>query len=509
MTESRLPPCGRDASDAERLQLLIDSVKDYALVTFDTGNRIVSWNAGAERLLGYNEGEIVGQLGSIFFTPEDQANGEVERELHTAAREGRSEDERWHVRKDGSRFWGSGAMYPLRDDPGRTRGYGKIFRDDTLRREMEHALKSQEEQFRLVVENVREYALFHLGPDGRVSGWNPGASRIFGYEPHEIVGEPVHRLFTPEDVESGYVDNELRRTLTQGGVEEARWVVAKGGTRFFARWITNPILDETGQLRGFVKVLQDETERKREQEERSAADAQRQALLESEVAIRTEALDRTKNELRRLAASLLTAQEDERRRIARELHDDFSQRLAGLDIRVTDVRKELPEDAIAAKKRLEELRDDIRLLSTDVRSLSHRLHPSVLDDLGLAVALRTLVKDWEGVLVFRITENVPEDIPREVSYAIYRIAQEALRNVQKHARGTSVTVTLSMTSGRLRLVIEDRGPGFDLGDRAADRGLGLVSMQERALLVAGQLVIDSKIGRGTRIDVQVPLVENV
>lgn len=497
-------------SDAERLRLLIDNLKDYALVTFDTQNRIVSWNIGAERLLGYTEQEAIGRSGDIFFTSGDTTKGEVERELQTAAREGRSQDERWHRRKDNSLFWGSGLMYALRDDAGQLRGYVKIFRDATDRRNIELAMKEREEQLRLLVHNVRDYALIQLDANGCVSAWNPGAVQMFGYGVDEIIGKPLDRLFTSEDVESGYLDKELRRTVAQGGVEDERWLVRKDGTRLFARWITNAMLDDSGRLRGFVKVLHDETERKQQQELREHRQAQQTALLKSEVANRTEALDRTKDELRRLAASLLTAQEEERARIARELHDDISQRLARLELLIAGIRDDIGPEASVIKGDLAHLSDEIGELSKDVRNLSHGLHPSMLDELGLAVAVRALVESfassWPHSVTFEM-HDVPEDIPAEASYALYRIAQEALRNVQKHAPGATVKVALSAASRELHLTIADSGPGFDQGGRPTERGLGLLSMHERALLAGGRLAIDSRPGSGTRIDVRVPLTK--
>jgi PAS domain S-box-containing protein len=138
-----------------------------------------------------------------------------------------------------------------------------------------------------------------------VSGWNPGAERLFGYSEDEIVGQPLARLFTPEDAEQRRPENELVRTLAEGHAEDERWVVRKDGSRFFARWITNPVYDENGKLRGFAKVLHDETERKRVEEERQRMQERQRALMAAEVHSATAALDRTREELRALAANLM------------------------------------------------------------------------------------------------------------------------------------------------------------------------------------------------------------
>jgi signal transduction histidine kinase len=200
-------------------------------------------------------------------------------------------------------------------------------------------------------------------------------------------------------------------------------------------------------------------------------------------------------------------QEEERRRIARELHDDLSQRIALLDFEVQHLRQELPQDLTAgATERLSNLRLQISALADDVRKLSHRLHPSILEDMGVEAALRSVVRDFaqghEVAVRFR-AEALSRPVPLDVATALYRVAQEALRNAVRHARDAHIEVSLSEAEGELRLTIEDDGPGFDLNVAREKRGLGLVSMQERARLVGGQFALLSAPGRGTKIVVTV------
>jgi len=143
---------GREEPDEEHLRLLFEAVTDYAIFTTDPPGCVVTWNTGAQRILGYEEAEILGQNASIFFTPEDIRLGEPERELRTAATKGRAEDERWHLRKDGSRFWASGVVTPLHDEVGRHRGFGKVMRDITERKRMEDELIASEARFRSIAE---------------------------------------------------------------------------------------------------------------------------------------------------------------------------------------------------------------------------------------------------------------------------------------------------------------------------------------------------------------------
>ena len=491
----------------DQFRLFVESITDYAFILMDENNCITGWNTGAERLTGYTEAEALAQSASIIFTPEDRQKGEDERELMVAVREGRAEDERWHMRKDGTQFWGSGVMTALRNGEGKVIGFAKVMRDLTARRIAEQALRESEERFRLFVENVRAYALFQVDPEGRISGWNAGAERFFGYRAEEIVGQPVARLFSPEDAEQGEPEKELTRSLAQGHVEDERWMVRKDGSRFFARWVTNPVYDENRQLRGFAKVLEDATERRQIEEQRERLQQRERELMNEQVRSTVEALDRTKDELRALAASLLTAQEDERRRISRDLHDDIAQRLGMLQLQVEQLRRTLPpEIAGLVDASLATFQTTVATVGTDVRHMSHRLHPSILEDLGIEEALRSLIsiQRTNGMPIEFITSGFPRSVLLPVATALYRVTQEALHNVVKHAAGAPATVTLSYTESGVRLSIRDEGPGFDREAVRKKKGLGLVSMQERVKLIEGEVVIDSAPGQGTELHINIP-----
>jgi two-component system CheB/CheR fusion protein len=231
--------------------------------------------------------------------------------------------------------------------------------------------------------------------------------------------------------------------------------------------------------------------------------------LASEVEVTTQALGRSQEELRALTASLFTSQEEERRRIARELHDDISQRLAVIEIDGDRVERNIPTEAASAKEGIQQIRARIAKLSEDVRMISHRIHPSVLEDLGLKAALRTLAEEFgerEKTIATFSSENVPDDLPLAVSTALYRITQEALRNVAKHSGRTHTRVSLKGLPGAIQLQVADFGNGFDLESRR--HGLGLVSMEERARHIGATLQIQSALGEGTKVTVTVPVRED-
>lgn len=197
-------------------------------------------------------------------------------------------------------------------------------------------------------------------------------------------------------------------------------------------------------------------------------------------------------------------QEDERQRVARELHDDISQRLSRIEILCARAEQ---NDG----QKLSSIRAEVQSLNTDVREISHRLHPAILNDLGLSAALKALVEDFhekEGMPATWSEVGSPEKLPQSASTALYRICQEALRNVRKHAGETHVKVTLESEDDSVRMRIRDFGIGFDQDTEYPTRGLGLISMEERARIAGGTFSISSSLGNGTTIDVFVPVKEH-
>jgi two-component system, chemotaxis family, CheB/CheR fusion protein len=254
-------------------------------------------------------------------------------------------------------------------------------------------------------------------------------------------------------------------------------------------------------LRALLITLDDITDRKQ-----AELLLQRESeRLASQVKTTKEQLQRTQEELRSLTANLFTSHEEERRRVARELHDDVSQQLAMLANDLEQLRQNIPSTEAEMRTRLEAVRESAAAASDELRRISHALHPSILEDLGLPVALRSLVTEFgerEGMPGNFTHRNVPDALAPEVVVSLYRITQEALRNVAKHAGRTHVRVSLIGKNSALRLTIRDLGEGFDPSET---RGLGLISMEERTRLVGGSFRISSALGEGTTVQVQVPL----
>jgi PAS domain S-box-containing protein len=260
----------------ERFRLLVDSVVDYAIFMLDPDGFVATWNPGAERIKGYSAAEIVGKHFSTFYPPEPVASGKCEMELEVAAREGRFEDEGWRVRKDGSLFWANVVITALRDQGGSLVGFAKVTRDLTNRRSAEQ----EAQRFRLLVESVRDYAIFVLDPQGRVATWNAGAERIKGYSIDEILGKHFSIFYPPEEAASGKCEMELEVAARDGRFEDEGWRVRKDGSRLWANVVITALRDPDGTLLGFAKVTRDLTERRNLEETTRSLAMERAALAE-------------------------------------------------------------------------------------------------------------------------------------------------------------------------------------------------------------------------------------
>lgn len=256
-----------------RLRLLVNAVTDYAIYMLDRDGHVRTWNPGAERLKGYSREEILGQHFSNFYTDEDRAADLPSRALRIAAREGHFDAEGWRVRKDGSRFWAHVVIDPIREADGKLTGFAKITRDITARREQEIALFESEQRFKLLVQGVRDYAIYMLDTNGRISNWNAGAELIKGYSQNEIVGQHFSRFYTEDDRAAGEPEHALKTALAEGKYEREAWRVRKDGSLFWAHVLIDPIFDDHGHHVGFAKVTRDASERKRAQEELEEARA--------------------------------------------------------------------------------------------------------------------------------------------------------------------------------------------------------------------------------------------
>jgi PAS domain S-box-containing protein len=335
--------------------------------------------------------------------------------------------------------------------------------------------------FRLLVESVKDYAIVMIDPEGRVVTWNQGAERIKGYQRAEILGRHISSFYTPEDLAAGRPERTLQAALAEGRCEDLEWRVRKDGSRFWATITTTSIRDHDGRLRGFSQVTRDLTERRQAEET-----------------------------LRGLSQRLLMAQEEERRRIARELHDEIGQVLTSVKFSLQSLERQ-PSGEIV-KQRLESSVAHVDHAIQEVRDLSLQLRPSILDELGLPAALRWYLSKATREAPIKLRHDIEpfeERLPIEIEVACFRVMQEAFTNIVRHAKAANVEVELVRRAGVLELRVRDDGQGFDL-KRARARAaggecMGLSGMQERVSLVGGRVEMTSSPGAGTELRAWFPL----
>jgi PAS domain S-box-containing protein len=281
VADADLEDSGLQRVNAEnaRYRLLVEAVTDYAIYMLDPEGTITSWNAGAHRFKGYEAAEILGQSFSKFYPPEAQQEGMPKRALEIAAREGKFEGEGWRVRKDGTCFWAHVVIDPIRDHDGQLIGFAKITRDLTERRKADLALRESQENFRLLVQGVSDYAIYMLDPNGRITNWNLGGKRLKGYEPDEIIGQHFSRFYSEDDRLRGEPEKGLQTAAKVGRFESEGWRIRKDGTRFWAHVVIDAIRDDSGRHIGFAKVTRDITERKAAAESLEVA---REALFQAQ-----------------------------------------------------------------------------------------------------------------------------------------------------------------------------------------------------------------------------------
>jgi two-component system, chemotaxis family, CheB/CheR fusion protein len=494
----------------EEQSQLIELAHD-AIMVRDRRGAVTSWNQGAETLYGWTKDEALGKVTHrLLQTAFPESREDLERQLMT---QGEWSGELVHTTRTGDQVIVFSRQVVKRDPQGEPEAILEINRDITAHRRADTSLRSSEERFRLLVANVKDYAIFALDPEGRVESWNRGAGRIKGYTAEEIVGKHFSIFYPPEDVRAGKPDWMLKTAIAEGRVEEEGWRVRKDGSRFWANVVMTPRWDSSGVLRGFTKVTRDITERMQAHEALKKTNEE----LRSEVAERMateEKLRASEQSLRQLSGQLIRAQDEERRRVARELHDGTAQSLSALSMYLARVDQSGSGLDANAQQALSECVSLVEQCSREVRTLSYLMHPPGLDEAGLAPALRWFVEGFIDRSGITVEVDISSDWPRlvrDAEVAIFRIAQECLANVHRHSGSSRATVRLARGKNEVVLEVKDSGRGTppevikDLQKTGAGLGVGLRGMHERLLKFGGSLMIESSSDVGTTVRAVLPL----
>ncbi len=498
--------------DEQRLQLLIDSVVDYAIYMIDLDGRVVSWNSGAVRLKGYSADEIIGQSFERFYTAEDRARGIPQFALKTARETGRFHAEGWRVRKDGSRFWASVVLDAIRDETGELVGYAKVTRDVTDRQIAQQTLLDSERRYRQLVEAVVDYAIFQLDLRGHVTTWNSGAQRIKGYSPDEIIGKHFSAFYTPEDRAAGMPQKALQMAELDGRFEAEGWRVRKDGSRFMAMVVIDPIRDDNGGIIGYAKVTRDVTERYQQQQEL------RKTQEQLAVAQKMEAVGQLSggiahdfnNLLMIVIGNLETAQHHARKlenaALTRILGNAMrgAQRAAALTSRLLAFsrRQALDPRPIDVNKFLNSAADFIQ------RSLGERIEVEVVGAPGLW-QIEADPNQLESALV-NLAINARDAMPNggklTIEGANVYADEDYHRMTPELAVGQYVCICVSDTGEGMPRDVLNRAfePFFTTKELGHGTGLGLSQVYGFVKQSGGNVKIYSEVGQGTTVKIYLP-----
>jgi PAS domain S-box-containing protein len=492
-------------SSEGRFRMLVEAITDYAIYMLDPDGTVTSWNPGAKRFKGYDESEIIGENFSRFYTEEDRKSGLPQRALETAKREGKFEQEGWRVRKDGTKFWAYVVIDPIRDGAGGLVGYAKITRDLTERRKAEANLRENQQQFRLLVQGVTDYAIYLLSPEGYVSSWNPGAQRIKGYAPEEIIGQHFSRFYTEEDRQAGLPQQTIAIATREGRFEREGWRLRKDGTKFFANVVVDAIHNPDGSLLGFAKITRDITERTKA--ERALEEA-REALLQSQ---KMEAIGHLTGGIAHDFNNLLMAIQGSLELLRRRLPSD--------DPRVT----QLIDNAFQGAQRGAALtqrmlafarRQELKLVPLDVHDVVQRMANLLQSSLGPSI---------------RVETHFPLELPRinaDANQLELALLNLAINGRDAMPKGGTVTISATKRTNvpglkagdYLCVSVTDTGTGMDEETlkRAMEpffttkgvgkgTGLGLPMVHGMAEQSGGTLLLKSRPGRGTSAEICLPV----
>jgi len=476
----------QDALQKERsfISVILDAAKDLLVVVLDREGRMIQFNRAFQEVTGYSPEEVKGKrMWDFLVVPEEvDAVKASFKELSDATT--RHHENSW-VTKGGARRQIAWADSGILDEDGLVQSVIAIGIDQTQRAEALERAQESEATVQALLETAAQ-AIVVANPEGRITMANAAMEKMFGYSRQGLLGQPIETL-VPERLRERHARDwanwfsQPRNRPMGAGLEP---IGLRHDATEFPIEVSLSYLNSRQGMLGVI-FISDITERRKNEE----------TLLYYQ------------KQLQRLAASLISAQETENRELARELHDVFSQELAALGMEVSTLL-ESADAPSPFKQRLADLGKSIGRVADEIHCTSRQLHPAILEELGLVAALREQCETFSrnsGIPVQFTPADLPVALPEEVSLCLYRIAQESLRNIRKHAGATQVRVRLAVNQDGVTLSFEDTGDGFDVEEARKRGGLGLVSMEERARLVNGKLSIHSRPGNGTSVEVFVPL----
>lgn len=479
---------------------LVESVEDYAIFLLTPEGNVATWNPGAERIKGYKAEEIIGRHFSIFYTSEDRAKGKPPRDMKVAAEAGSYGDEGWRIRKDGSRFWANVLITRVLDKEGNLIGFGNITRDLTERREAE-------QQYKRLVEGVRDYAIYSLDPEGRITSWNEGAQRLKGYDADEIIGKSFSNFYTPEDAANNLPAHVLETAAREGHFEGEGWRVRKDGSRFWSSVVVTPIRDEEGALVGFSKITRDVTDRK------ILLDKIQQHAEELE--IRVKEREQTNAELEAFSYS-----------VSHDLRAPIRAIEGFSDIILEEFADQLSPEV---KDYLQQIVISVSRMNQLVRDLLDYSRLSRLELQLAPVNVESVIKEVRNQIdpQLRSTVSVSVDSNLKVKahaavvrQCIFNLINNALK-FTKPGTPPKVEIMAFKRGGFVHIEVKDEGIGiapqhqqriFQVFERLhgpdeyPGTGIGLAIVKRGINRMGGSVSLHSELGKGSTFDVQLPSI---
>jgi PAS domain S-box-containing protein len=501
MTRNGSPRGGLFESE-RRFRLLVEGVVDYAIYMLDPDGIVINWNAGAERIKGYQAEEAVGRHFGMFYLPEDRQARAPEHALQVARENGKFEAEGWRLRKDGTKFLASVVIDALYED-GELIGFAKITRDITERNKAADALRESERHFRLLVRGVTDYALYMLDPNGIVTNWNAGGQRIKGYLPEEIIGKHFSTFYSTADQAAGRPARALKHALEHGRYEEEGWRVRKDGTFFWASVVIDPIRDDENRHIGFAKITRDISERREVQQklekiQRQLAESQKLDALGQ----LTGGVAHDFNNLLMVVAGSLhvlkkNAGDDPKSLRAVQAIEAASQRGAALTRQLLTFarRQSVNPQTIDLKEHIHSIRD---VLDTGLGS-AVELHIDVAEDIW---PITVDTAEFETALV-NLAINARDAMPQGGSVTLQA------KNVfidDDERKGDHVAIKVKDTGVGIPpdVLAKIFDPFFTTKPIGKGTGLGLSQVHGFAHQAGGTIAVESELGSGTCFTVCLP-----
>ena len=482
---------------------VVELIKDYAVFLLDAEGHVTTWNLGAQRIKGYQASEIIGEHFSRFYTAEDVKADVPAKALRTALNDGRYEKEGWRIRKDGTRFWADVVITPVRGAGAEAAGFVKVTRDLTERKVAQENLRQSRERSRLLVENLRDYAIFFVDLSGNVRSWNSGAERMTGYRSDQIVGRHFSILYPPQEVGEGRPQRDLEIAIRDWRLEYEGWRVRKDGSRFRAEVAMWVLYNDSGATVGFIISIKDVTERNRAQEERVLRVAAESALRE-----RDDFLSVASHELRSPLSAL--------KLYVQTIRDDLKS--GNLERAIA----KLPERLERVQKQADRVEALIRRMMTVsiIAAGQIKLDPQNVDLSALASSVIAGMREAAQQANCQVSLLTPGPVEGFWSREhIEEVVRNLLQNALKFGRDQRVDVEVGADEAHAWLTVKDHGIGiaeadqervFERFQRAVDSsnyggfGVGLWISRQLARASGGELSVHSKPGQGATFTFSLP-----